>query len=299
MFKKSTWLHLRIPFSYFLLPVYLFALAVSVNIDPSRMFIVFVVLHIFLYPASNGFNSYFDKDTGSIGGLKNPPKVSKSLYYMALVFDILAVALGLLISINFAIMLIIYGLVSKAYSHPSVRLKKYPITSWLIAGFFQGFFTFLMAYCGLNDLGFFTILTDNVLVPGLLTSAILWGSYPMTQIYQHDEDSKRGDITLSYKLGLRGTFHFTAIFFSISAILFYLYFDTYHQSVYGLHFLISLAPVLLFFSYWYITVIKDKSKANYTNTMWLNAISATCLNAYFIYFFLDSTQLIQAVQGGF
>lgn len=299
MFKKSTWLHLRIPFSYFLLPVYLFALAVSVNIDPARMFIVFVVLHIFLYPASNGFNSYFDKDTGSIGGLKNPPQVSKGLYYTSLIFDLIAIALGLLINIDFAIMLIVYGLVSKAYSHPSVRLKKYPVTSWLVAGFFQGFFTFLMAYCGLNNLGFFTILTDNVLVPGLLTSAILWGSYPMTQIYQHDEDSKRGDITLSYKLGLQGTFHFTAIFFSISAILFYLYFDAYHQSVYGLHFLISLAPVLLFFGYWYITVIKDKSKANYANTMWLNAISATCLNAFFIYFFLDSTQLIQAVQGGF
>lgn len=299
MFKKSTWLHLRIPFSYFLLPVYLFALAVSVNIDPARMFIVFVALHIFLYPASNGFNSYFDKDTGSIGGLKNPPKVAKGLYYMALIFDLLAIALGLLISIDFAIMLFIYGLVSKAYSHPSIRLKKYPITSWLIAGFFQGCFTFFMAYCGLNDLSFFTILTDNVLVPGLLTSAILWGSYPMTQIYQHEEDSQRGDITLSYKLGLRGTFHFTAIFFSVAAVLFYLYFSTYHQSIYGLHFLISLTPVLLFFGYWYLKVLKDTSNANYTNTMWLNAISATCLNAFFIYFFLDSTQVIQAVQGGF
>ncbi|MTI20423.1 ubiquinone biosynthesis protein UbiA [Fulvivirga sp. RKSG066] len=299
MFKKSTWLHLRIPFSYFLLPVFLFALAVSVNIDPTRLFIVFVALHIFLYPASNGFNSYFDKDTESIGGLKKPPKVTKGLYYMSLVFDVIAIGLGLLISYDFAIMLFVYGLVSKAYSHPIFRLKKYPYTSWLIAGLFQGWFTFLMAYVGLNGFSIDLALQPTILIPGLLSSAILWGSYPMTQIYQHKEDKKRGDVTLSYKLGIRGTFHFTAIVFAIASMGYYFYFANYHSAEYGTHFFIALAPVIGFFTYWYFLVRKNQEKANYTFTMWLNAISATCLNAFFIYFFLDSTQLIQAIQGGF
>jgi len=299
MFKKSTWLHLRIPFSYFLLPVFLFAVAVSVNIDPTRMVIVLVALHIFLYPASNGLNSYFDKDEKSIGGLKKPPKVSRGLYYTSLLFDLAAIALGLLISLDFTIMLFVYGLVSKAYSHPAVRLKKYAFVSWLVAGFFQGCFTFIMAYVGLNDFSFMTSLSAAVIIPGLLTSAVLWGSYPMTQIYQHEEDKKRGDITLSYRLGVKGTFHFTAIFFTVSTALFYLYFDAYYRAEYGLHFILSMVPVLLFFSFWYLKVRGDKKYANYDYTMWLNVISATCLNAFFIYFFLDSSQVIQAIQGGF
>src|SRR5882672_4273381 len=151
MFSRSTWLHLRIPFSYFLMPVYLFALGISPNLVESRLLWTFMILHLLLYPASNGYNSYFDKDEKSIGGLKNPPPVNKGLYYLALLFDALAIGLGwLMISFTFAVMLLIYGLVSKAYSHPAIRLKKYPIGGWLVAGIFQGFFTFIMCYVGIN-----------------------------------------------------------------------------------------------------------------------------------------------------
>src|SRR5258706_15002109 len=144
---RSTLLHLRIPFSYFLLPVYLFALGISPNFNESRLLWSFVIIHLLLYPASNGFNSYFDKDEKSIGGLKNPPPVNKSLYYVSLLFDAAAIILAYVkISLLFAVMILIYGLVSKAYSHPSVRLKKYPIIGWLTVGIFQWCFTFMMSY---------------------------------------------------------------------------------------------------------------------------------------------------------
>lgn len=299
MFKKSTWLHLRIPFSFFLLPVFLFALAISPNINESRIIIVFVALHFFLYPASNGYNSYFDKDEKSIGGLKNPPKVSRGLYYTALLFDVIAIALALFIGWHFALMLFIYGLVSKAYSHPVVRIKKYPFLSWFIAGLFQGTFTFLMAYMGLNNYGFHIFEQLHVLIPGILTSLILWGSYPMTQIYQHEEDSKRGDITLSYKLGIRGTFYFTAATFTLGVGAFVFYFMEYHKDKYALYFVVSMLPVVLYFAYWYLQAYRDSSKADYSHTMWLNIISATCLNIFFIYFFLDSSQVLQAIKAGY
>jgi hypothetical protein len=145
MLSRSSWLHLRIPFSYFLLPVYLFSLAISPNPTEKAVLWSLLIIHILLYPASNGYNSYFDKDEGSIGGLKNPPPVNKGLYYLALLFDGLAIVLGLFaINITFALMLFVYGLASKAYSHPAIRLKKFPVTGWLVAGFFQGFFTFVM-----------------------------------------------------------------------------------------------------------------------------------------------------------
>src|SRR5690349_14747751 len=128
MLSRSSWLHLRIPFSYFLLPVYLFSLAISPNLNEARLIWVFIILHLFLYPASNGYNSYFDKDEKSIGGLRNPPPVNKGLYFLALLFDLIALVLGYWkINALFAIMLFIYGLISKAYSHPSIRLKKMPV----------------------------------------------------------------------------------------------------------------------------------------------------------------------------
>lgn len=295
MFRKSTWLHLRIPFSFFLLPVFLFALATSPNVDGLRIVFVFISLHLFLYPASNGYNSYFDQDEQSIGGLKHPPKVTPGLYYTSLLLDLIALCLGLIISWEFTSMLFIYGLISKAYSHPWIRIKRYPYLSWVIAGLFQGAFTFIMAYMGLNEYGFHVFAKWHVLFPALLTSAILWGSYPMTQIYQHEEDIKRGDITLSYKLGVLGTFYFTAVAFVVAVSGFVLYFLIYYEEKYAYHFVLAILPVVGYFVYWYLQVYQDANKADYFHTMRMNFISALCLNIFFIYFFLDNTNILQAV----
>jgi 4-hydroxybenzoate polyprenyltransferase len=298
MFSRSSWVHLRIHFSYFLLPVYLFAAGLSPNLNGSRLFWVFLIVHVFLYPASNGYNSYFDKDEKSIGGVKNPPPVKKGLYFLSLGFDVIAVVLGFLkVNLPFAIMLFIYGLVSKAYSHPSVRLKKYPILGWITTGIFQGFFTVLMCYVGINDYDVGNLLKPHVLTPALLTSLMLLGNYPMTQIYQHEEDAKRGDITMSLMLGTRGTFYFTAFLFGLATIGFMYYFFNYQSAKYAWGFLLLLSPVALFFLYWFTKVLKDESKADYTHTMWLNLISATCLNAYFLWFFLDSSHVLSALIG--
>ena len=296
MLSLSSWLHLRIPFSYFLLPVFLFSLAVSPNVSEAGLLWTFIIVHIFLYPASNGYNSYFDKDEKSIGGLKNPPPVKKGLYYLALLFDAIAIVLGLIkISIPFAVMLLIYGLVSKAYSHPGIRLKKYPITGWLVAGLFQGLFTFVMCYIGINKYNLDNVWKASVLIPGALCSLMLWANYPMTQVYQHEEDGKRGDETFSRMLGIKGTFYFVGGVFALVTIGFVIYFSAYFSTRYALGFLIALFPVLIYFSYWFLKVIRDESKADYTHTMWLNFISSTSLNVYFIYIFLFAKNYINTL----
>lgn len=285
--------HLRIPFSFFLLPVYIFALGVSPNIGADRIILTFVILHFFIYPASNAYNSYFDKDEGSIGLIKTPPPVTIGLYYTSLIFDFIGIALAWLISMEFALLVFIYGLASKAYSHPGVRLKKYPWLGWLVAGFFQGVFTFYMAYVGINDFGWEIALKWKVILPGLLTSAFLWGSYPMTQIYQHKEDSKRGDNTLSIVLGIKGTFLFTLVTFLLATLGFEYYFLNYHQEKMGIAFLLIMAPTVIYFLIWFALVHRNEKYANFGWTMGLNLISAICLNAFFIYFFLQTSHLYQ------
>ena len=296
MFSRSSWLHLRIPFSFFLLPIFLFSLSISPNFNGSRLFWVFFILHFLLYPASNGYNSYFDKDEKSIGGLKNPPPVQKGLYFLSLTFDLIAIVLAYVkINTTLAIMVLIYGLVSKAYSHPSTRLKKYAWLSWIITGLFQGLFTFVMCYIGVNDFDVAQALRTDVLIPGALTSLMLWANYPLTQIYQHDEDRKRGDITLSSKLGIVGTFYFAASVFTaaVAGFLFYLKFMFGERNAW--FFLLAIIPVMAYFFYWFFLIMKSTKHADYGHTMRLNFISAICLNTFFIYLFLETTQVLQVL----
>ena len=121
-------------------------------------------------------------------------------------------------------------------------------------------------------------------------------NYPMTQVYQHEEDSKRGDHTLSIRLGVKATFYFAILMFGVALSGFLLYLDIFHGSLFAWHFLIAITPILLYFFYWLILVIRDKSAADYNHTMWLNAISATCIGGFFIYLFLRTTQLLQLFQ---
>ncbi len=245
-------------------------------------FLTFFILHFLLYPASNAYNSYYDKDEKSIGGLQNPPPVSSQLYWVAILMDALAVILGLIVSIEFALMLLVYGLVSKAYSHPAIRLKKMPIVGWLTIGTFQGFFTFLMSIAGLSGGDINYLWQESFTVPAALSSAMLLGSYPMTQVYQHEEDSERGDVTISLKLGILGTFHFTLVMFTFASAGFVWYYFTFYDNNLAYYFLAAMLPVVAFFNWWYFQVRKNRAKADFKNTMRLNLLSALALNTFFL-----------------
>lgn len=291
---RSTILHLRFLFSWFLMPVYFFALAISPNLNGDRLLWSFVIIHLLVYPASNGYNSYFDKDEGSIGGLKNPPPVNRSLFVAAWLLDLVAVGLAWWkVNSIFAVMILLYGLASKAYSHPAVRLKKYPIAGWLWVAFFQGVFTFVMCYAGINALPVENLVQTKVLIPGALASLMLLGTYPMTQVYQHAEDAKRGDTTISLKLGVRGTFGLVMGIFSLASVLYAAYFYTFFEWRFAMSFLVALFPVVVFFLIWFYRVWRNEEVANYRNTMWLNFLSATCLNGFFFWLFWETSHINQ------
>ncbi|HEX8350821.1 MAG TPA: UbiA family prenyltransferase, partial [Hymenobacter sp.] len=202
---------LRIPFSVYLMPIFWFGLsALPMRLDVLRTLGVFIVLHLLAYPASNGYNSYYDRDEGSIGGLKQPPKVSEELIHLVWLFDGLAVVGAWLLSPLFAVLVAVYLAISKAYSYDGIRLKKYPLLSTLVVVIFQGAFTFLMTQVGVGATSAQLLEPTNLLL-AMVSTLFLCGSYPLTQVYQHTEDRERGDQTLSLVLGIRGTFVFAAI----------------------------------------------------------------------------------------
>ncbi|MES2518311.1 MAG: UbiA family prenyltransferase [Bacteroidota bacterium] len=282
---KNIILHLRIPFSLFLMPVYWFAVSQTQNPNWVVAVVLFVLLHFLIYPASNAYNSYYDKDEGAIGGLENPPPVSRELFYVAWVLDIVAIIAAYFLSgWILSLALFIYSSISKAYSNDKIRLKKYPILSWLTVGIFQGAFTYFTVIQAIDDIPLSELWQNKYLFPAVLSSLNLLGFYPMTQIYQHEEDAKRGDLTMSRLLGIKGTFIFTASIFLFVTIGFYFYF----KDILILNFpafavyLLVMAPVLIYFNLWFLKVLKNENQADFHHTMRLNMLGSVCLNLFFI-----------------
>lgn len=282
MFKKNTLILLRIPFSFYLMPVYFFALSQSDTVNTWHAVLIFFILHLFIYPASNGYNSYQDKDEKSIGGLKYPPKVTKDLFYLSLLFDFIGLTLSLFIGIFFFTGVLVYMLVSRAYSSRKIRLKKYPVIGFLSVIIFQGAFSFLTIYVGISGHEISTVLNSPVLYAAIANSFLIGGVYPLTQIYQHVEDIKNGDRTISIVLGYKGTFIFSMLCFLVATAILFTYFQlmgTLH-SFYILQ--LFLLPVILFFLHWMRKVFVNTTNASFENTMLMNSISSLMLNVCFI-----------------
>ena len=100
---RSTIQLLRFHFSLFLLPVFLFALSQVPHINWMNVFLVFTVLHVLVYPSSNGYNSYMDRDETAIGGLSKPLQPTRQLFFVSVMMDLLALVLSIFISPVFAL----------------------------------------------------------------------------------------------------------------------------------------------------------------------------------------------------
>jgi 1,4-dihydroxy-2-naphthoate polyprenyltransferase len=278
MVQASTLQLLRLKFSFFLMPVYWFALSQVESIHIGHSIIIFAILHLLVYPASNGYNSYMDRDTDSIGGIKNPMQPTKQLFYVTLVMDIVAIILSMAISMYSMMCIIGFIFASRAYSYRGIRLKQYPIIGFLVTSIFQGAVVYFLVNHGCN-------MNKNIDIPilPLVASALLIGSfYPLTQIYQHEQDRADGVKTLSILLGYNGTFIFTGITFFMAMNTLTIYFGL------GLSFnniiaiTIFTLPVLFYFFWWMMKVRKDKTQANFKNTMRMNILASICTNAAFI-----------------
>ncbi len=107
-------------------------------------------------------------------------------------------------------------------------------------------------------------------------------SYPTTQVYQHAEDARRGDRTLSLMLGINGTFMFSAGAFLLANAAFIAFLLVCASWAELLVFELALFPTLLYFLYWWYMVWQDKSAANFRQAMRLNALSSLSLSFAFI-----------------
>jgi 1,4-dihydroxy-2-naphthoate octaprenyltransferase len=288
MLRKSTVTLLRIPFSFFLMPVFFFSLSQVPDINQGKSLLVFIILHFIMYPASNGYNSYMDRDEESIGMIERPPQPTRQLFYLTAVLDIMAIALSFLVNLVFAACIIANILASRAYSYRGIRLKKFPITGFLTVIVFQGAITYFMVYNGAQN-------GHVITVPwlGMLISSLLFGGfYPLTQVYQHQQDLKDGVKTISYLLGVKGTFIFSGIMYALAELFLYVYFDERGRLNQFWILQAFFVPIVAYFIYWWWQVGRDANNASFRYSLRMNFVAATSINMAFILLYLMNQHII-------
>lgn len=270
------------------MPVFLLAISQTENPDLGKLIAAFFIIHFLVYPASNGYNSYVDRDETPIGGLEKPPMPTPALFRLTLAMDLLALVLAwTLVGPIFMACLGLYIGASRAYSSPQIRLKKYPFIGFLTVIWFQGGFTYVMSRLGISPSTEFLTQPSQWFMMAACTLQLA-GAYPLTQVYQHEADKKDGVITLSYRLGYRGTFVFTGIMFGLANLFYFLYFQNTLRPNQFIELQVFFIPVVGYFLYWMSKVWKNPLYADFAHTMRMNQLAALCMNACFLLFIFQN-----------
>jgi 1,4-dihydroxy-2-naphthoate octaprenyltransferase len=219
-----------------------------------------------------------DRDETPIGGLETPLQPTRQLFLVSVIMDAVAVLLSFLISVSFALGIMLYILASRAYSYRGIRLKKYPFIGFLTVFIFQGALVFLLTYGAVSNVA----MKETPLLPLFLSSLLIGALYPLTQVYQHEEDKKDGVTTISYVLGKKGTFLFSMALFLIATAAMYQLFSGQNRLNLFWTYLLFLLPVVLFFLYWMSRVWKNEAAADFRNSLRMNFLSTLCTTAFFI-----------------
>ena len=199
------WKHLRVPFQLSLAPLFLWGYFLAAPPDarlphPLALILGFIAFHFCLYTGITAFNSAYDRDEGPVGGMLKPPPVPKRLLEFSLLIQCLGALLACIVGPTFLTLYLLIALLGVAYSHPRLRWKAHPLASVLTVLIGQGAFGYFAGWAvARGDL----ISALNLRgVGGLLSAAFTTlGLYPLTQVYQIEEDRARGDRTLAVALG--------------------------------------------------------------------------------------------------
>lgn len=174
-----------------------------------------VVWVIFLNGGTLAINSAFDDDEGDIGYLDAPPRAPRHLA----AFSIALMAIGQLLAFRlptaFVVAYAVCFVMSILYSVPPARFKAVAGADWVIN--MWGFGT-LTPFAGWALTG-----RPLELWAGLVFLAfcpLFAAFYPLTQLYQFEEDRARGDRTLAIALGMKRSLGIAILATAIAFALF-------------------------------------------------------------------------------
>lgn len=194
-------LHLRLHYQFFILSGgYLLGGYLADDMNTAQFWIQFLNVHVLLFGGATAYNSWWDKDEGAIGGLKHPPKMEKWMHPVSLFFMFAGWAWSVIIGLEYAMVYGISLLFFWLYSTPHARWKGRPLLSLVAIAVSTGFNSVLLGLWAAEG-----AFAPSVLLSALGASAILLSLYPVSQIFQLDEDRLRGDETFTARYGLNST----------------------------------------------------------------------------------------------
>lgn len=178
----------------YLLAVGLRAAAQGERLDAAALGIALWV--VFLNGGTLALNSAYDRDEGDVAYLHQPPPPPRHLAPFGLGLMVVGLLGSLLLPWGYRLAYTTCLLLSILYSVPPVRLKAVPGADWLIN--MVGFGA-LTPYAGWSATGLPVGPIGRLILLGFC--ALFAALYPLTQIYQFEEDARRGDRTLARALG--------------------------------------------------------------------------------------------------
>ena len=141
-------------------------------------------------------NSAFDRDEGDVAYLRQPPPPPRRLAAFSLGLMVLGQLVALTLPSGYSVAYAACFLLSVLYSVPPFRLKAVAGADWVIN--MWGFGT-LTPYAGWAATGIPVDPARGLLLLGFCP--LFAALYPLTQLYQLEEDLRRGDRTLASVLG--------------------------------------------------------------------------------------------------
>lgn len=268
---KDYYTHLRLRFQFLLSPIFLMGALLSGEVLGVRLFVAYLSFHLFLYAGITALNSAYDKDEGPVGGLEHPPPPPPHLLLFSLVWQLIGFLLAILINPIFAAIYAIIFVMSLAYSHPRIRLKRRPLASMATVAVGQGVLPYLAAW-SLPRGEIATAFSVTGLLGMLAATAITVGLYPLTQIYQLEEDAQRGDMTMARWLGPARSFHFAEVCIAIGGVSGILLMQEQFTTIDVIGFLVAVVAILLYLARWGRSFHVDDIHGNFHRIMSLYTV---------------------------
>lgn len=178
-------------------------------------FLQFASVHLLLFGGATAYNSYWDRDKGPVGGLRHPPRMELWMWFASLLLQALGLMLALPAGNLFVAVYAASMLLFWLYSTPLARWKGHPVKSLLAIGISTGTNSLLMGYLASGG----EELSAAIVYAAAGSGLVILSLYPVSQIYQREEDSERGDLTFAIRFGFKGIFHFFEIAFGGGLLL--------------------------------------------------------------------------------